>query len=120
MAEQEANAFVVCDLPKRPEIEIHVNFGVFAGREVTAAEIDNLADWLLDEVPSISVISEQRHEIGDGVKAVVHFVRVELSEDQAPADEDERAALESRLLERVRYWQQRCIVDRHDAVLDVP
>ena len=101
-------------------MEIHVNFGVYAGREVTAAEIDNLAEWLLDEVPSISVISEQRHEIGGDAKAVVHVVRVELDEEEAPAGAYERAVLEERLLERVRYWQQRCIVDRHSALLDQP
>lgn len=120
MIDHPANAFVVWDTPPGPAVEIQVNFGVYAGREVTAAEIDNLAEWLLDEVPSVSVISEQRYEIGNDAKAVVHLVRVELSEEQAPVGAYERAVLEERLLERVRYWQRRCIADRHDAVLDLP
>ena len=120
MVDQPANAFVVWETPPAPAVEIHVNFGVYAGREVTAAEIDNLAEWLLDEVPSVSVISEQRYEIGGGARAVVHVVRVELAEDQAPAGPYERAVLEERLLERVRYWQRRCIADRHSALLDLP
>ena len=34
-----------------PGLEIRVNFGVFAGREATPAEIDELAVHLLDKVP---------------------------------------------------------------------
>ncbi len=44
-----------------PAIEVRVNFGVYAGREATLAEIDRLAAWLLDEVGEVSIISEQRH-----------------------------------------------------------
>src|SRR5206468_3594058 len=58
-----------------PAIEVRVNFGVYAGREATAAEIDRLADWLLDEVGEISIISEDRHEIDAHAEASVHQVR---------------------------------------------
>ena len=34
----------------RAGLEIRVNFGVFAGREATSAEIDDLADSLLPEI----------------------------------------------------------------------
>ena len=62
-----------------PAIEVRVNFGVFAGREATAAEIDKLAEWLLDEVGEVSIISEERHEIDASVEASVHQVRIELA-----------------------------------------
>lgn len=114
----ERTTFVIREQPEPPAIGIQVNFGVAAGREVTAAEIDDLAGWLLDEVPGVSVISEQRHEIGGVAQALVHVVRVELAWDQAPADDHDRAELEARVFGRVRYWLDRCIADRHGAAVD--
>ena len=52
-------AFTV-DRQDAPALEVRVNFGVFAGRAATAAEIDRLAEWLLDEVGSVSIIAEER------------------------------------------------------------
>ena len=52
-----------------PAIEVRINFGVFAGRDATAAEIERLAQWLLDEVGEVSIISEERHEIDAQVEA---------------------------------------------------
>jgi hypothetical protein len=61
-------AFAVRD-HAAPAIEVRVNFGVFAGREATAAEIERLAAWLLDEVGEVSIIAEARHEIDSSVEA---------------------------------------------------
>src|SRR6478735_12032045 len=72
-----------------PAIEVRVNFGVFAGRDATAAEIDRLAQWLLDEVGEVSIISEERHEIDAHAEASVHQVRVEIS-DEVPEGDVER------------------------------
>ena len=69
-----------------PAIEVRVNFGVFAGREATAAEIDRLAEWLLDEVGEVSIISEERHEIDAHVEASVHQVRIEVGAGPRPGD----------------------------------
>jgi hypothetical protein len=96
-----------------PAIEVRVNFGVFAGREVTPAEIDRLAEWLLDDVRTVTIIAEERHEIGEGVEASVHLVRIEVSGDQVPADDSERRTLEQRLVERADHWARQCIADRH-------
>jgi hypothetical protein len=74
-----------------PAIEVRVNFGVFAGREATAAEIDRLAEWLLDEVGEVSIISEERHEMDATVEASVHQVRIEVAAESVPpvgADRD--------------------------------
>ena len=47
--------------------EIRVNFGVITGREVTAAEVDELARELSARVDTFSIVSEQRYEFsGDG------------------------------------------------------
>ncbi|HYT52668.1 MAG TPA: NAD(+)--rifampin ADP-ribosyltransferase [Gaiellaceae bacterium] len=54
-----------------PVLELRVNFGVFADREATAAEIDALAKELLANVDHVSIISERHHEIGLGAKSAV-------------------------------------------------
>ena len=95
-----------------PAIEVLVNFGIYAGREATNAEIDRLAEWLLDEVGEVSIIAEERHEIDAQVEASVHQVRIELT-DQVPADETERQALEARILERAEHWARVCVAERH-------
>src|SRR3982751_4482755 len=64
-----------------PGIEIRVNFGVFAGRHATPAEIDDLALALRDFAPSFAIVSEERHEFGDAVEASVHQVVVELPQE---------------------------------------
>src|SRR5439155_23288619 len=61
-----------------PGIEVRVNFGVFAGRHATPAEIDEFAMALRGFVPSFSIVSEERHEFEDAVEASVHQVVVEL------------------------------------------
>ena len=101
-----------------PAIEVRVNFGVFAGREATPAEIDRLAEWLLDEVGEVSIISEERHEIDAHVEASVHQVRIEVSADRVPADAGERRAIEERILERAEHWARLCVSERHAEISD--
>ena len=101
-----------------PAIEVRVNFGVFAGRDATAAEIDRLAEWLLDEVGEVSIISEERHEIDANVEASVHQVRIEVAADRVPADESEREEIERRILERAEHWAHLCVSERHAEVTD--
>jgi hypothetical protein len=100
-----------------PAIEVRVNFGVFAGRDATAAEIDRLAQWLLDEVGEVSIISEERHEIDAHVEASVHQARIEIS-DGVPEGDVEREALERRILERAQYWVRQCVTERHAEITD--
>ena len=102
-----------------PGLEVRVNFGVFAGRAATPAEIDRLAQWLLDEVGEVSIIAEERHEIDSEVEASVHQVRIEVAQDRVP---DERAALEElerKVVERADYWARTCIAERHAEVAEL-
>jgi hypothetical protein len=101
-----------------PAIEVRVNFGVFAGRDATSAEIDRLAQWLLDEVGEVTIISEERHEIDAQVEASVHQVRIELT-NGVPADDIGRRALEQRILERAEYWARQCVAERHVDVAEL-
>jgi hypothetical protein len=109
-------AFAVRD-HESPAIEIRINFGVFAGRHATLAEIDRLSAWLLDEVGEVSIISEERHEIDARVEASVHQVRIEVSRERAGAPEG-HAGLEARILERAEYWAHLCVAERHAEISD--
>jgi hypothetical protein len=103
----------------QPGIEVVVNFGVFAGREATSAEIDRLAEWLVDEVGEVSIISEERHQMDGRVEASVHQVRIEVSTDRVPLDRDERAVLEDRVVERAEHWARLCVAERHADVAEI-
>jgi hypothetical protein len=111
-------AFSVPEHASAP-LEIQVNFGVFAGRQATLAEIDRLAVDLLDLVGAVSIIAEERHEISHTAEASVHQVRIELRADVVPRDQAERDELEEQLLERADYWARRCIAERHSDLSDL-
>jgi hypothetical protein len=97
---------------ERPALEIRINFGIFTGRAATPAEIDRLAEWLLDIVDGLTIVCEERHEIGGGAEASVHQVRIELPPDGVPVQGDELRQFERRLLERCDYWARGCIESR--------
>ncbi|HEX3807254.1 MAG TPA: hypothetical protein VHV52_10785 [Gaiellaceae bacterium] len=99
-----------------PAIEVRINFGVFAGREATLAEIDRLAEWLLDEVGEVSIISEERHEIDAQVEASVHQVRIEVGAEGL--DGRSLEDLERRILERAEHWARVCVAERHAEIAD--
>ena len=94
-----------------PSIEVRVNFGVFAGRAATPAEIDRLAEWLLDAVGEVTIVAEERHEIDAHGEASVHQVRVEV--DANAADPFTRRELERRIVERAEHWTRSCAAERH-------
>ena len=99
-----------------PELEIRVNFGMFAGRDATNAEIDDLARDLLGVLRRVSIVSLRRHEVDGEVEAAIHQVKVEASSADArvPA-----AGLEARLLELVDAWARRAIEHRHVELAEV-
>jgi hypothetical protein len=91
--------------------EIRVNFGIFAGREATPAEIEELARDLKHKLSEFSIIAEQHFEFGRDVEAVVHLVRIEI-----PDADDE---LRGRLLETVERWAEACVAERHAEVAEL-
>jgi len=91
--------------------EIRVNFGVFAGREVTSAEIEDLARELHARIDQFSIVAEHRYEFAGDVEASVHIVRIELEE----ADEQ----LRGRLLEIADRWAGACVEERHVEVAEL-
>ena len=101
-----------------PGLEIRVNFGVFAGREATPAEIDELAGVLREKVHELAIVSEDRHEFGDHSEAEVHQVRIEVPTEALPGKEDEVVELRGRVLEAAERWAQACIDERHAELSD--
>jgi hypothetical protein len=100
-----------------PGLEIQVNFGVFAGREVTPAEIDELGRLLVPEVGDVSIVAEDRHELGAGHEASVHLVRIEVPAEELPADG--RDELKEKLIGLAEIWARQCIAERHADVADL-
>lgn len=92
-------------------VEVRVNFGIFAGRDVTRAEIDDLTTLLLEEVPEVSIVSEERHEIDRDAEASVHQVRIEIAADAVPAEVDV-ATLATRVTALSERWAESCIAER--------
>jgi hypothetical protein len=95
-----------------PALEIRVNFGMFAGREATPAEIDGLAAQLLDKVTEVAIVAEDRHEISSHSEASLHQVRIEVSGDELPDKGHELDELRGRLIESAERWARECIAGR--------
>ena len=97
---------------EEPGIEIRINFGVFAGRYATPAEIDELAAALKDSVPSFAIVTEDRHEFGDAVEASVHQVVIEVPQEHASGTPD---LLAEQIVLVANGWALECIASRHGA-----
>ena len=95
-----------------PGIEIRVNFGVFAGRYATPAEIDELAVALREFLPSFAIVSEERHEFGGAVEASVHQIVVEVPQEHGGAEPD---VLAEQIVLAANGWALECIASRHGA-----
>ncbi len=96
-----------------PALEVRINFGVFAGRDVTPAEIDDLARRLSYVIDDFAIVAEQRHEFASAVEASLHQVRIEVTR----ADEPEE--LRERLVTTAELWARGCIAERHADVAEL-
>ena len=88
--------------------DIRVNFGMFAGREATRAEIDELAKSLLDEVKAVTIVAEQRTIADREMEASVHQIRVEL----------DQSAETQRPLLITEQWAEACVAERHAEITE--
>jgi hypothetical protein len=93
-----------------PAIEVRINFGVFAGRPVTPAEIDALAHTVTALVPAFAIVAEERHEFGGAIEASVHQVVVEVPLEHAGPEAD---VLAERIVLEANGWALGCIESRH-------
>jgi len=118
MATEPQLAFCVREV-EPPGVEVRVNFGVFAGRTATAAEIDELAKALLPKVGEVSIVAEERHEIGGDTEAQLDQVRIEVAPDHLPDDPHELDKLCGPLVEAAGGWARDCIAERHAEVSEL-
>jgi hypothetical protein len=95
---------------EEPGIEVRVNFGVFAGRHATPAEIDELALTLRARLPAFAIVAEERHEFGGAVEASVHQVVVEVPREHAATNPD---VLAEQIVLAANGWALECIASRH-------
>jgi hypothetical protein len=95
---------------EEPRIEVRVNFGVFAGRHATPAEIDELAGALKEFVPEFTVVAEDRHEFADAVEAALHQVVVAVAQEHAGDDPD---LVAEKIVLAANGWALDCIASRH-------
>ena len=83
-----------------------MNFGVFAGRNATQAEIDQLAHELSQEADSFAIVAEERHEFGGAREATVRQIVIRI--------DAETDGLEQRVSEIAQQWAQDAIHTRAD------
>jgi hypothetical protein len=86
------------------DLELVVNFGMFAGRDATAAEVERLAAALLEDLESVEIVSELRYEFDREREGRVYQVRVVIPR------EGER--LTGELAAKTEAWANDCIADR--------
>jgi hypothetical protein len=88
-----------------------VNFGVFAGRDVSKLELERLGDVLLRLVDRVTVITEHRFELAAESSIDLHQVRVAIDRAVLPPDEPDIEALRIRVAELLDGWVQSCLTE---------
>jgi hypothetical protein len=100
-------------------LEVRINFGVFAGRDATSAELEELGKLLVSEAGEISIVGEERHEMSEDVEVVLHQVRVSVAPDNVPDHRAERRKFCERLVTLAEIWARQCISERHAELTDI-
>ena len=100
-------------------LEILVNFGVFAGRDATQAELEELGKLIVPEAGEVSIVGEHRHEMSEDVEVVLHQVRVTISPENVPPEGPERKAFCERLVTLAEIWARQCINERHAEISEL-
>jgi hypothetical protein len=113
------NAIAFVTEQELPGLEIRVNFGVFAGRDATSAELEELGKLLVPEAGSVSIVAEQRHEMSAGAETVLHQVRISVPPEHVPVHTQERRQLCEKLVGLAGIWARRCIHERRGEIADL-
>jgi hypothetical protein len=117
MQVEHSIAFVVEQEPSG--LEIRVNFGVFAGRDATTAELEELGKLLVPEAGEVSIVGEERHEMAEEAEVVLHQVTITISPENVPENRAERKEFCERLVTLAEIWTRRCIDDRHGEISEL-
>jgi len=117
MQVEEVIAFAVDEPPAG--LEIRINFGVFAGRDATTAELEELGKLLVPEAGAVSIIGEERHELAEDSGVILHQVRVSVPADAIPGDAADRKQFCERLVTLAEIWARQCINERHAEISEL-
>jgi hypothetical protein len=117
MQVENAIAFVAEQEPSG--LEIRVNFGIFAGRDATTAELEDLGKLLVPEAGEVSIVGEERHEMSDSGEVMIYQVRVAIQLEKIPEDSVDRSDLCERLVTLAEIWARQCIHERHADVTEL-
>jgi hypothetical protein len=117
MQVEQAIAFAVEREPSG--LDIRVNFGVFAGRDATSAELEELGKLLVPEAGEVTIVSEERHDISEDAEIVLHQVLVTIPPEKVPDVQQERTAFCDRLVTLAEIWARRCINERHAEITEL-
>jgi hypothetical protein len=117
MQVEQAIAFAVEQEPSG--LEIRVNFGVFAGRDATTAELEELGKLLVPEAGEVSIVGEERHEVAEEAEIVLHQVRIAISPENVPEGRGERKEFCERLVTLAEIWTRQCINERHAEITEL-
>ena len=117
MQVENAIAFAVDQEPAG--LELRINFGVFAGRDATSAELEELGKLLVSEAGEISIVGEERHEMSEEAEVVLRQVRVSVAPANVPDDRAERRKFCERLVTLAEIWARQCISERHAELTDI-
>jgi len=116
---QVENAIAFVAEQESSGLEIRVNFGIFAGRDATTAELEELGKLLVPEAGEVSIVGEERHEMSDSGEVMLHQVRVAIPPDRVPEDQPGRSDFCERLVTLAEIWARQCIHERHADVTEL-
>jgi hypothetical protein len=116
---QVENAIAFIAEQETSGLEIRVNFGIFAGRDATTAELEDLGKLLVPEAGEVAIVGEERHEMSDSAEVMLHQVRVAIPAERIPDDGAERDDFCERLVTLAEIWARQCIHDRHADVTEL-
>jgi hypothetical protein len=105
----EPEAVITWGTRPQAALEFQVNFGIFAGREVSRRELERLGEVLLPMLRGVSISSEHRYELGGHSTVALHQVRVEVGPDALPTDEADIERLRHRIAESIGEWLESCL-----------
>jgi hypothetical protein len=98
-------AYVSHDSP----LELTVNFGIFAGRETSRADVDRLGAMLLAFVSGVTLFAGHRYEFAqDAAESAAYEVKIQFPPFILPTEKAELDPLVDMLLETARRWARDC------------
>jgi hypothetical protein len=96
---------------EEPALAVRVNFGLFAGRNATQAEIDDLARTLHSDIEAFAIVAEERHEFGGDSEASLRQVLIEVTPEHVGDDIDATCEL---IVAAAEEWARACIASRSE------